>query len=112
MGMSMVDALDTMWIMGMRDEFMEAQQWLVTNLDFDKVRTKVSFFETAIRALGGVLSAYDLSGDNGLLGIALDLGERYARSCQQPRNHGHNYSQSHTHIPIHNLDHNAVCVAL
>jgi hypothetical protein len=76
MGMSMVDALDTMWIMGMTDEFAEAQSWLVDNIDFDKVTTKVSFFETAIRALGGLLSAYDLGGDERLLTKALDLGER------------------------------------
>jgi hypothetical protein len=41
MGMTMLDALDTMWIMGMREEFKEAQEWLAKNIDFDRVKTSV-----------------------------------------------------------------------
>jgi mannosyl-oligosaccharide alpha-1,2-mannosidase len=36
-----LDALDTMWIMGMREEFKEAQDWLAKNIDFDRVKTSV-----------------------------------------------------------------------
>jgi hypothetical protein len=42
MGMTMLDALDTMWIMGMKEEFKEAQDWLAKNIDFDRVKTSVS----------------------------------------------------------------------
>ena len=41
MGMTMLDALDTMWIMGMKEEFKEAQDWLAKNIDFDRVLTAV-----------------------------------------------------------------------
>jgi mannosyl-oligosaccharide alpha-1,2-mannosidase len=78
MGMSMLDALDTMWIMGMKEEFAEAQQWLSTNIDFDLVKSSVSFFETSIRALGGLLSAYEFSGDRMFLLKAQDLADRYS----------------------------------
>jgi hypothetical protein len=44
MGMTMLDALDTMWIMGMKEEFKEAQDWLAKNIDFDRVKTSVSLF--------------------------------------------------------------------
>ncbi len=37
---------------------------------------QVSFFETSIRALGGLLSAYELSKEKVFLDKALDLGER------------------------------------
>ena len=40
--MTMLDALDTMWIMGMKEEFKEAQGWLAKNIDFDRVKTSVS----------------------------------------------------------------------
>ena len=76
MGMSMLDALDTMWIMGMKEEFAEAQQWLGDNVDFDRVKTSVSFFETSIRALGGLLAAYDASRDPMFLAKAKDLADR------------------------------------
>ena len=38
------------------------------------VRTRNAFFETVIRYLGGLLSAYALSGESVLLGRADDLG--------------------------------------
>ena len=40
---------------------------------------QVSFFETSIRALGGLLSAYELSKEKVFLDKALDLGERWAQ---------------------------------
>jgi hypothetical protein len=76
LGMTMLDALDTLWIMDMKTEFKEARDWLAENLDFEKVKRRVSFFETTIRALGGLLSAYDLSEDAVFLTKAQDLGER------------------------------------
>lgn len=48
--------------MGMRDEFWEARDWVRDHLTFSQA-TEVSVFETTIRELGGLLSAYDLSGD-------------------------------------------------
>lgn len=61
--MTILDALDTLWIMGMRAEFEEGKAWLMENLDFTKVTKEVSVFETTIRAVGGLLSAYELSKD-------------------------------------------------
>ncbi len=79
MGMSMLDALDTMWLMGMHEEFREAQAWLAVNLDFEKVQTRVSVFETSIRAIGGLLAAYDLSNDSMFMTKAKDLADRLTR---------------------------------
>ena len=78
MGMTLLDSLDTLWIMGMKKEFKEAQEWVATQLSFGNAQD-VSVFETTIRALGGLLSAHSLSGEAVFLTKALDLGERLAK---------------------------------
>lgn len=78
-GVTLVDTLDTLWFMGMKDEFYEARDWVRDSLRHDKSRA-VSVFETTIRSVGGLLSAYDWSGDKVFLDSALDLGSRLIRS--------------------------------
>ena len=59
---TLVDALDTLWIMGLEDEFAVATQ-AVSEIDFTtSPRSDIPVFETTIRYLGGLLSAHDLSG--------------------------------------------------
>ena len=48
LGLSLIEALDTLWIMGLDDEFRDGVEWVKRNLDFD-VDGEVSVFETAIR---------------------------------------------------------------
>lgn len=48
--------------MDMKDQFWEARNWVKDELSFDNAGS-VSVFETTIRELGGLLSAYDLSED-------------------------------------------------
>ncbi|TCD69473.1 hypothetical protein EIP91_007599 [Steccherinum ochraceum] len=75
-GLTMVDALDTMWIMGLQDEFQEALPF-VANMTFALDEAKFApFFETVIRYLGGLLSAYALSNETVLLDRADDLGTK------------------------------------
>lgn len=52
-----------MWLMGLKDEFSEARDWVKDKLTFNRAND-VSVFETTIRELGGLLAAYDLSGDD------------------------------------------------
>jgi mannosidase alpha-like ER degradation enhancer 2 len=73
--MTPLDALDTMWIMGMRDEAERTKAYLLEHLSFDRDIT-VKNFEITIRILGGLLSAYQLMGDARLLALAEDLGKR------------------------------------
>eukprot|EP00300_Choanocystis_sp_HF-7_P018503 c20056_g1_i2.p1 GENE.c20056_g1_i2~~c20056_g1_i2.p1 ORF type:complete len:598 (+),score=142.65 c20056_g1_i2:24-1817(+) len=61
MGLTIVDSLDTLWIMGMAEEFEEATEWVSTKLNFVGLQKRVSVFETFIRVVGGLLSAYELS---------------------------------------------------
>ncbi|XP_014561786.1 glycoside hydrolase family 47 protein [Bipolaris victoriae FI3] len=76
-GATLVDALDTLWIMGLKDEFEEAVK-AVDKIDFTTTtRTDIPLFETTIRYLGGLLAAYDISGKKykNLLDKAVELAE-------------------------------------
>lgn len=74
---TLVDSLDTLWIMGMIPEFEEAVN-AVKTIDFTTTARKdIPMFETTIRYLGGLLAAYDLSGAKYkiLLDKAVELAE-------------------------------------
>ena len=81
--MTPVDALDTMILMGFKDEANRTRQYIVRNLSFDK-DISVQNFEITIRLLGGLLSAYQLSGDKRLLNLAEDLGNRLLPVFESP----------------------------
>ena len=83
MGVTLLDSLDTLWLMGMKEEFNEAAEWVASKLNFNIGRT-VSTFETTIRSLGGLLSAYDMSGNRVFLNKALDLGQRLFKAFSTP----------------------------
>ena len=63
LGLTIIDSLDTIWLMGLDQEFNEARMWVehVFNLAPNK---DVNVFEVTIRVLGGLLSAYHLTQDN------------------------------------------------
>lgn len=81
MGWIIVDALDTLMLMNLTTEITDARDWVQTMLSYD-VDHDVSTFETTIRMLGGLLSAYYLSamgptgGDDLYLEKATDLADR------------------------------------
>jgi hypothetical protein len=81
--MTPVDALDTMILMGMKDEADATRQYIVDNLSFDK-DIYVQNFEITIRLLGGLLSSYQLTGDKRLLALAEDLGNRLLPVFESP----------------------------
>ncbi|CAJ1385236.1 unnamed protein product [Effrenium voratum] len=78
-GQMLVDSLDTLWLTGLREEFHRAADWVEESLDFNK-DLNVNYFETSIRHLGGLLSAYVFSQRSGLLRKAADLATRLAHA--------------------------------
>lgn len=75
-GVTAVDSLDTMLLMGLKDEYERALP-MIMNTNFSlPANTAVPFFETVIRYLGGLLSAYALSNDTRLLTKADELGAK------------------------------------
>ncbi|XP_008422851.1 endoplasmic reticulum mannosyl-oligosaccharide 1,2-alpha-mannosidase isoform X2 [Poecilia reticulata] len=83
LGLTLIDSLDTMWIMGLKEEFAEARSWVEKELSFDK-NVDVNLFETTIRILGGLLSCYHLTGDQLFLDKAKDLGSRMMPAFKTP----------------------------
>ncbi len=73
--MTPLDALDTMILMGLKEEADSVREYIVRNLSFDH-DVYVKNFEITIRLLGALLSTYQLSGDERLLRLADDLGNR------------------------------------
>jgi len=73
--LTQVDALDTLILMGLKDEADATREYVARNLSFDR-DAFVQNFEVTIRLLGGLLSAYQLTGDRRLLRLAEDLGRR------------------------------------
>ena len=74
---TLVDSLDTLWIMGLKREFEEATR-AVGKIDFTtSIRNDIPLFETVIRYLGGLIAAYDLGGSKYkvLLDQAVQLAE-------------------------------------
>lgn len=75
---TLVDSLDTLWIMGLEEEFDNAVD-AVSSMNFTRMDEVcvVNLFETTIRHLGGLMAAYDLGGVKGerLLSKALEIGE-------------------------------------
>jgi mannosidase alpha-like ER degradation enhancer 2 len=81
--MTPVDALDTLTLMGLDKEANEARELIATRLSFDQ-DMYVQNFEITIRLLGGLISGYQLTGDQRLLALADDLGNRLLPVFESP----------------------------
>lgn len=83
LGATVIDSLDTLYIMGLEEQFQKAREWIANSLDFNK-DYEASVFETTIRVVGGLLSAYDLSNDQVFLDKAKDIADRLLPAWDTP----------------------------
>ncbi|RDX73006.1 Mannosyl-oligosaccharide 1,2-alpha-mannosidase MNS1, partial [Mucuna pruriens] len=83
LGATLIDSLDTLYIMGLNEQFQKAREWVANSLDFNK-DYEASVFETTIRVVGGLLSAYDLSGDKLFLNKAREIADRLLPAWNTP----------------------------
>jgi hypothetical protein len=74
-GLTIVEALDTLYLMGLDAELAEGVAWIRDNLDFRGVNKDVQIFETNIRMVGGLLSGYLATGEQVLLDKARDIAD-------------------------------------
>ena len=88
MGESILDALDTMLLMGLPGPFARSRGWVAEHLHFGgRGQVDINLFETTIRVVGGLLGAWELSADPLFLaaaargmGAMLDAGAFESRS--------------------------------
>lgn len=98
LGITVVDALDTLLIMGLEPEFEAAEKWVKESLVFDVADVPISLFESAVRVLGGLLSAQELrtDGDRMFLDKAVALGDRLLAAFDKT-------ALPHTTLNLHTL---------
>ncbi|XP_048067528.1 mannosyl-oligosaccharide 1,2-alpha-mannosidase IA isoform X3 [Megalobrama amblycephala] len=82
-GASIVDSLDTLYIMGLMEEYEEAKEWVQNNLDLNS-NGEASLFEVNIRYVGGLLSAFYLTGAEIFKQKVLELGEKLLPAFNTP----------------------------
>ena len=78
-----VDSLDTLLLMGLKDQADRARALILEKLSFDR-DIFVKNFEVTIRLLGGLLSGYQMTGDERLLRLSEDLGTRLLPAFGSP----------------------------
>src|SRR5438552_6490359 len=93
--MTPVDALDTLILMHFYPEADRARALIKSELSFDR-DIYVKNFEMTIRLLGGLLSSYQLTGDQRLLSLAEDLGNRLLPVFNSPTGLPYVYVNLHT----------------
>jgi len=74
-GLSIIEALDTLYVMELDDELDRCVKWLHEHLDFD-VDGNVQMFEAVIRMVAGLIAGYYATGEKLLLDGAVDLADR------------------------------------
>jgi len=75
LGGGVISAIDTLYLMELDSEVSNAVSWVVDNVSFN-VDTKISLHLAVIRYIGGLISAYLITGNEKLLELAVDLGNR------------------------------------
>uniref|UniRef100_A0A5S6QES3 alpha-1,2-Mannosidase n=1 Tax=Trichuris muris TaxID=70415 RepID=A0A5S6QES3_TRIMR len=63
LGLTIVDGMDTAYLMGLKDRFEAGKKWIMENLNFASAKGSLSVFETTIRFVAGLLSCYALTKD-------------------------------------------------
>lgn len=81
---TLIDSLDTLFLMNQKDEFNEAVKF-IQNMNFKQsFREDIPVFENVIRIVGGLVSAYDLSAEDILLKAVTDLADLIMEAFDTP----------------------------
>jgi mannosyl-oligosaccharide alpha-1,2-mannosidase len=75
LGLTIIEALDTLYLMELDDELAAGIDWIGSSLNFNR-NAGVHVFESIIRLVGGLLSGYHATGAPVLLGKARDIADR------------------------------------
>ncbi|XP_072178341.1 mannosyl-oligosaccharide 1,2-alpha-mannosidase IA-like [Diadema setosum] len=83
MGATIIDGIDTLFMMGLRDEYQKARDWVAHDFKFD-ASSDVSVFETNIRFVGGLLSIYALTHDEVFKEKAVGIADKLLPAFNTP----------------------------
>ncbi|XP_026322097.1 mannosyl-oligosaccharide alpha-1,2-mannosidase IA-like isoform X2 [Hyposmocoma kahamanoa] len=96
LGATIVDGLDTLYLMGMMDEFREGRDWVAEHLNFKEVDYELSVFETTIRFMGGLLACYSLTGDSMFKDKAAEVADALLPAFETPTGLPYGHIQPYT----------------
>ncbi|XP_006883565.1 PREDICTED: mannosyl-oligosaccharide 1,2-alpha-mannosidase IC [Elephantulus edwardii] len=82
-GATIIDSLDTLYLMELKEEFQEAKAWVEESFHLN-VSGEASLFEVNIRYVGGLLSAFYLTGEEVFRIKAIKLGEKLLPAFNTP----------------------------
>lgn len=74
-GLSIIEAMDTLYVMELDSELHQCVEWLRSNLNFN-VDGNVQMFEAVIRMVAGLMTGYYATGERFLADGARDLADR------------------------------------
>lgn len=77
--------MDTLWIMGLKDDFRKGREWIDQNVNLDNVQSDISVFETNIRFVGGLLTCYAFTKDKMFLERANHIAEKLLPAFNTPK---------------------------
>ncbi|XP_055523662.1 mannosyl-oligosaccharide alpha-1,2-mannosidase IA isoform X4 [Wyeomyia smithii] len=84
LGATIVDGLDTLYLMGLHKEFDEGRDWVERKFTLEGVGMDLSVFETNIRFIGGFLTCYAFTGDRLFLDKAKYVADKLLPAFQTP----------------------------
>uniref|UniRef100_G1U019 alpha-1,2-Mannosidase n=1 Tax=Oryctolagus cuniculus TaxID=9986 RepID=G1U019_RABIT len=82
-GATVIDSLDTLFLMELKEEFREAKAWVEESFHLN-VSGVASLFEVNIRYIGGLLSAFYLTGEEVFRVKAIELGGKLLPNTDKP----------------------------
>ncbi len=94
-GLSIIEALDTLYVMELDDEVAAGVKWIDKNVDFD-IDGKFHVFEAIIRVVGGLIAGYLAVRDKKLLALAVDITDRLMPAFASPTGLPYQYVNLHT----------------
>jgi mannosyl-oligosaccharide alpha-1,2-mannosidase len=94
-GLSIIEALDTLYVMGLDQDLAESVAWIEQNVDFD-IDGDFHVFEAIIRVVGGLLAGYLATGNQKLLTLTVDLTDRLLPAFASPTGMPYQYVNLHT----------------
>jgi hypothetical protein len=74
-GLSIIEALDTLYVMELDDDLRDCVEWLRSHIDWD-VDGDVQMFEAVIRMVAGLIAGYYATKERFMLDAARDLADR------------------------------------
>jgi mannosyl-oligosaccharide alpha-1,2-mannosidase len=95
-GLSIIEALDTLYVMQLDSELTVGVSWIEQNLNFD-IDGDFHVFEVIIRVVGGLLAGYLATGSKTLLDLTVDVTDRIMPAfTQSPTGMPYQYVNFHT----------------